>query len=100
RNFINSGLLLEAAHYEARARFKLRDFSSVVTLLQNSKETIQRAARDPPTDAITARGGLLLAEALFEQRLHAEAEKAVLAIAEKDLLPDLKWARQYLLWRR
>ena len=99
RNFTNSGLLLEAAHYEARARFRLRDFSRVVTLLQNPNGSFQRATRSRPTDPITALGGLLLAEALLEQRLYPEAEKAVRAVAEKDLLPDLKWDRQYLLCR-
>ena len=99
RNFTNSGLLLEAAHFEALAQFKLRDFSRVVALLQAPNGPFRRAARVRPSDAITARGGLLLAEVLLEQRLHAEAERAVLAIAEKDLLPDLKWDRQYLLCR-
>ena len=99
RNFANSGLLLEAAHFEALARFKLRDFSRVVALLQNPGGPFQNAARNRPTDPITARGGLLLAEALFEQRLLADAEKAVRAVPEKDLLPAFKWDRQYLLCR-
>ncbi len=99
RNFTNSGLILEAAYFEALARFKLRDFSRVVALLQNPNGPFQRAARVRPSDATTARGGLLLAEVLLEQRLHVEAEKTVLAIGEKDLLPDLKWDRQYLLCR-
>jgi len=99
RNFANSGLLLEAAYFEALTRFKLRDFSRVVELLRSPGGPFQRAARSRPTDPITARGGLLLAEALLEQRLHVEAGKAVLAIAEKDLLPDLIWERQYLLCR-
>lgn len=99
RNFTNSGLLLEAAHFEALAGFKQREFPRVVALLQNPNGPFQRAARVRPSDAITARGGLLLAEVLLEQRLHAEAEKTVLAVAEKDLLPDLKWDRQYLLCR-
>jgi len=99
RNFANTGLLLEAAHFEALARFGLRDFPRVVALLQNPGGPFRRAARNRPADPITARGELLLAEALLEQRLHAEAEKAVLAIPEKDLLPDLRWERQYVLCR-
>jgi TolA-binding protein len=99
RSFTNSGLLLEAAHFEALAWFKLRDFSLVVTLLQNADGPFQRAARARPTHPITARGRLLLAEALLEQRRLAEAGKAVLAIPETDLLPDMKWDRQYLLCR-
>ena len=56
RNFANTGLLLEAAHFEALARFGLRDFPRVVALLQNPGGPFRRAARNRPADPITARG--------------------------------------------
>lgn len=99
RDFTNSPLLLEASHEEARARFKVRDFARVVALLQNPDGAFQRAARLRPADAFTARSRLLLGEALFEQQKPAEAEQAVAALEESDLVPDLKWDRQYLLCR-
>jgi len=45
------------------------------------------------------RGGLLLAEALLEQKEYRAAEAALGRLAEGDLIPELKWHRQYLLCR-
>lgn len=99
RDFTNSTLLLEASHHEGLARFRLRDFARVVALLQNSEGAFQRASRARPTDELTARGRLLLADALLELGRFADAERAVAAIADRDLTPDLKWDRQYAVCR-
>lgn len=99
RDFTNSTLLLEASHNEAQARFKVRDFPRVVALLQDPGGAFARATRARPTDELTARGRLLLGDALLELRRFADAEQAVTAIAERDLTPELKWDRQYALCR-
>src|SRR5688572_22909468 len=74
RQFTNSPLLLEAGHGEALARFRLRDFDRVITLLQTPTGAFQQAAKSRPNDELTIRGHLLLAEALAEQKQYWAAE--------------------------
>lgn len=99
REFTNSVLLLEASHGEALARFKLKDWPRVITLLQQTNGVFQQAAKVRPNDELVARGHLLLAEALIEQKDYPGAEHTLNRLAERELVPENKWWRQYLLCR-
>lgn len=102
RQFPNSGLLLEAAYGEALARFKLRDFGRVVTLLQDPNGAFQQTSKIRASDRFTVSGILLLAEALFEQGRFDAAADAVQTLAAgggKTEYPEYEWDRQYLLSR-
>lgn len=99
RQFTNSPLLLEAGHGEALARFRLRDFDRVITLLQSPTGAFQQAAKSRPNDELTIRGHLLLAEALAEQKQYWAAEAEALQVAKKNLTPEFRWDREYLLCR-
>jgi TolA-binding protein len=99
RQFPNSGLLLEAAYGEALARFRLREFSRVVALLQDPKGAFQLGTRTRANDPSAVSGLLLLAEALFEQGQLREAEAAINQLSGMALLPEPDWDRQYLLCR-
>src|SRR4026209_910376 len=62
RQFPNSAQLLEAAYGEALARFKLRNFSQVIRLLQDSNSVFNQASATRSSDRIAVSGNLLLAE--------------------------------------
>jgi TolA-binding protein len=95
----DSVLLLEASYGEAQARFQLREFSGVTTLLGNTNGNFQRAARRRPNDVLTIRGKLLLAESLLEKKKFREAEQVTRQLAESNLSPEYLWDRQQLLCR-
>jgi len=99
RQFPNSTLLLEAGYGEALARFKLRDFDRVIALLQDPNGVFQQASATRSNDRFALGGMLLLAEALFEQKRHGEAEQVARRLSERSLSPELDWDRQYLLCR-
>ena len=101
KQFPNSALLLEASYSEALARFKLRDFGRVISLLQDTNGAFQQASKARPADAfnVRGRGYLLLAESLFEQKQHRSAEEAANRLSGTSLTPEAEWDRQYLLCR-
>src|SRR5262245_3231768 len=99
RQFTNSPLLLEASHGEALARFKLRDFPRVIALLQDPNGAFQQASKTRPTDEITLRGQLLLAESLLERKQLRAAEAAAARLPADLLSPEYQWDQQYLLCR-
>ncbi len=99
RDFPTSPRLLAASYGEALVRFKLRDWPRVVELLQPPNGAFRKEALLRPADEFTMRGGLLLAEALLEQKDYRVAGETLARLKEADLLPDLKWHRQYLLCR-
>ncbi len=99
RQFTNSSLRLDASHGEALARFKLRDFSRVISLLRDPGGAFQRSALTRPESRLAISGRLILAEALLEQREHRAAEETVKLLDRLELPPDLAWDRQYLLCR-
>ena len=99
QNFTNSALLLESSLGEAQARFQLREFARVITLLQMPEGTFQRIARTRPMNPWTVQGSLVLAQALHEQQQFRAAEQTLLNIPDVALTPDLRWERQYLLCR-
>ena len=98
-DFPSSNWLLAASYGEASARFKLHAWSQVVELLQQPNRTFRKEALLRPADEFAMRGALLLVEALLEQKDYPEAERALGRVAEGDLIPELKWYRQYLLCR-
>ncbi len=99
RTITNSSLLLEAAHGEAQARFRLGDYQAAVDLLRNPDGAFQRAIKSRPADRFAIRGRMLLAEALFRLHQFGPAAEAARALPEELLLPELRWERQYLLCR-
>lgn len=102
RQFTNSGLLLEAAYGEALARFKLRDFARVVTLLQDPNGAFQQMSKIRSSDRFSVSGTLLLAEAMFEQGQFDEAAGTVQTLSAdsgKSEYPEYEWDRQHLLSR-
>ena len=99
RQFTNSSFRLDASHGEALARFKLRDFGRVVSLLRDPNGAFQRAAVTRLDNRLAISGRLILAEALLEQREYRAAEETVKQLAALNLPADLAWDRQYLLCR-
>ena len=99
KDFPSSARLLEASYGEALARFKMRDWRRVADLLRPTNGTFRQSAQVRGNDELVARGQLLLGEALLEQRDYGSAETAVSLLPEKDLIPEFKWRRQYLLCR-
>ena len=95
----SSILLLEASYGEALARFKMKEWRQVAELLQAPGGSFRREALARPNDELAMRGELLLAEALFEQKDFPAAEGVLLRLEERDLIPEFKWRRQYLLCR-
>ncbi len=91
--------LLEASYGEALARFKLKEWSRVVELLQNPQGVFQIAAHQRANDELVARGALLIVEALSAKGDYEAAEKSLLALEEKDLFAEAKWWRNYHLCR-
>ncbi len=99
RDFPQSPRLLAASYGEALVRFRLRDWRRTVELLQQPNGAFRREALLRPADELAMRGALLLAETLFEQKEYRAAEEALARLSEADLIPELKWHRQYLLCR-
>ncbi len=95
----SSVLLLEASYGEALARFKMKEWRRVAALLQAPGGSFRREALARPNDELVMRGELLLAEALFEQKDFPAAEGVLQRLTERDLIPEFKWRRQYLLCR-
>jgi TolA-binding protein len=99
RQFPNSPLLLEASHGEALARYRLGEFDRVIFLLQSPEGVFQEAANARPTDELSIRGRMLLAEALTEKKQYPAAEAEVERLERANLAPAFRWDRQYLLCR-
>jgi len=99
RDFSTSPRLLAASYGEALVRFKLHDWPRVIELLQRPDGAFRKEAILRPADEFTMRGNLLLAEAFLEQGNDRAARETLARLKETDLLPDLKWHRQYLLCR-
>ena len=99
KDFTNSTRLLAASYNQALAGFKLQEWSRAIELLSQPDGTFRKEALLRPADEFAMRGGLLLAEALLAQKEYRAAEDALRRLAEGDLIPDLKWHRQYLLCR-
>src|SRR5205085_7689906 len=76
-----------------------RDWGRAIDLLEQPNGAFRREALLRPTDELTMRGDLLLAEALLEKKEYQKAEQALARLGEGNLLPELKWHRQYLLCR-
>jgi TolA-binding protein len=99
REFTNSVRLLEAGFGEALARFRLKEWSNVVVLLQNPTGPFRRGTAVRANDELVLRGELLLAEALLEQQQYAAAETVLVVLGKRDLIPDFQWRRLHLLCR-
>jgi TolA-binding protein len=99
RNHPESVRVLEASYDEALARFRLKEWSKVVELLQAPDGVFQTAARQRANDELVARGALLAAEALYSKGDYEAAEKGLQELAGKDLFPEAKWWRNYHLCR-
>jgi TolA-binding protein len=97
REYPNSVRLLESSYGEAQARFKLKDYGKAAELLKSPNGVFRTAVRKRANDELATRGELLLAEALYEKGDYAVAEQQLLALPEKDLLPEFKWWRLYHL---
>lgn len=95
--FTNSPLRLDAAVSEAEARFLLRQYARVVQLIDSPGAFQSALAVRGTNEPLVARGYLLLARALFQQRAFDRAEQALVRISEAAAAPRLRWERQYLL---
>lgn len=102
RQFPDTRLSLESAYGEALARFKLREFPRVVTLLQDPNGAFQQISKIRASDRFTISGWLLLAETLFEQKQYEAAAELTNRVSEGPLkpeYPEYEWDRQFLLSR-
>ncbi len=99
RTMTNSSLLLEAAHGEAQARFRLGDYPAVVDLLRQPDGPFQRSLRTRATDKFAIRGRMLLAETLFRLKQFGPATESIRSLPDNLLLPEIRWEKQYLLCR-
>jgi TolA-binding protein len=94
-----SALRLEASYDEAEAHSRTGDWPGVIRLLQQTNGPFQLAAEAEAKSEFTARGWLLLGEALLHEHRQAEGEKLVLGLEPNGLPPDLRWRHKYLLCR-
>lgn len=92
----NSSLRLEATIEEAKTRFSLQQWPRVIDLLQNPGGLLQQGARSALNADLVTEGRLLLAEALFQQRDFAGAERTAAAIPDGAMPAKSKWRRDYL----
>ena len=98
-DFPDSQRLLSAAHGEAWARFRMREFEKTIDLLQTPEGAFQRAAYERRTDTLAIRGQLLLVEAHLELGDDVAAARAVARLADRSLTPEMQWRRDYTLCR-
>ncbi len=99
KDFTNSVRLLEAGYGEALARFRMREWRRAAELLRRPDGAFQQAAKVRANDELVVSGHLLLGEALLEAKEFSAAEQALAGLAEKDLIQEYRWRRQYLLCR-
>jgi TolA-binding protein len=97
--FPNSSRRLDASLGEAYARFRLGELKRVVELLSQQNGAFQLAAQARADDSLTVRGYLLLGEAYLGLKEFDAGEEALNRLADRSLLPELSWGRQYLLAR-
>ncbi len=93
----NSAMRLDAVVAEAEARFKLRQWPKVAALLQSGGAFHSLAEARDAADPLPARGRLLLAEALFQQKDYAGAEQVLARIGNAAPSPQLRWHREFLM---
>src|SRR6185436_15711033 len=72
-----SPLVLNASYGEALAKYKLGEIVRVIELLRDSAGGFQRSAQAKPNEEATAKGLLLLAEALLVQKDYKAAEEVL-----------------------
>ncbi|MBI3867718.1 MAG: tetratricopeptide repeat protein [Verrucomicrobia bacterium] len=90
---------LEAAYGEARARFKLGEWSRVVELLRSPSGSFREAVKTRPKDDLATSGDLMLVEALLELRNYGEAETLARSLEGRKLTVELRWRIQQTLCR-
>jgi len=91
--------VLEAQVGQAASLGRLKQWGQVVTLLRKEGAPLAVAMADGTSNAIVARGQLLLAEALLTGGDPAGAEAAATVPQLQGLDPVLEWQRQELLAR-
>lgn len=91
KDFPASARRLETAFGEARARFRMAEWSKVVSLLQSPEGNFRRAAASRAKDDLVVSGDLMLVEALLELHNPAEAERVARSIKDRALTPDMNW---------
>lgn len=99
KDFPQSPLKLAASYLQAYCFFQLKDQARTIELLQNPEGAFQTAARSALANEYTARGRLLLAEALFGSGKSAEARAAAASAEVPVGNADLAWERSDLLAR-
>src|SRR5258706_393503 len=90
---------LDATYNQAFALFNLKDWPTVINLLQNPEGPFQKQARVRPEDEVVAGGLLLLAQALMNNGQLQEAQERLNELLITSLTPELKWQREFLLCR-
>lgn len=94
--FPNSKRALEASVSEALAHARAGDWTRTMELLRPVDGRFQRLAKVAPASEASARGQLLLAEALLERGETKASEAALTALMRRKLDPELAWRRQHL----
>lgn len=90
---------LEASYSTARCYFKLGEWSRVVELLSNPKGNFREAAKIRANDTLVISGDLMLVEALLELKNYSAAEEVSRSLAQRALVPEMKWRQEQLLTR-
>ncbi len=98
-NHANSPLRLKATLEEAQARFQLKQWSRVASLLEGPTGLFQQAVSSNPSGEEVIQGQLLLSEALLQQGEFIRAEQVAGRVSENSLPAERKWRREYLRTR-
>jgi TolA-binding protein len=98
-NFPASPRALEAAINEAASRAQLSQWPRITSALGHTNSPYQAALSSSRTNALVARGAVLLAQAHLSLGSPQAAEDALKPLADVPLEPALEWQRQHLLCR-
>jgi tetratricopeptide (TPR) repeat protein len=95
----NAPRLMEAAYDEAQAYAELKNWPKVIELLQKPDGVFHKLSSGAVKNTFSARGILLLGEALFSEGQYAGGEKIINGLDVAGLGAEWQWRRQYLLAR-
>jgi outer membrane protein assembly factor BamD (BamD/ComL family) len=100
RTYSNSPVALEAMIHEAALFAHLKNWASVVQLLEQSDGPFQKVVREKQKREMIATGYLLLGEARLAQNDLGAVDKVLQALSAQPLSADLKWQQEYLACRK
>lgn len=100
RSYSNAPVALNAMIREADLFAHLKDWKSVIQLLEQPDGPFQSVVRADKKSEAIARGYLLLGEARLAQNDLGAVDKVLKALNPQPLSADLKWQQEYLACRK